>query len=116
MSHSRWMDAERAVMSRWAASAPCVVLAVLIGLGTGDAPAQSVRCGERAAMVDHLRARYGETRISFGVRDEKRVVELYANTRSGSWTVLMTDTAGRSCLMAAGEGFQHPGPETGRPI
>ena len=77
-------------------------------LSAGHAGAQMV-CGARPEILARLEGTYGESRRSFGLQEGKAVVELYANDETGTWTILTTDTQGRTCLMAAGEGFEAPG-------
>lgn len=69
------------------------------------AEAQMV-CGKRDSIIAQLQKKYGETRRSVGVQQGRGVVEIYASAETGSWTILVTDTRGKSCLMAAGEAFQ----------
>ncbi len=71
----------------------------------GGAQAQMI-CGERDAIVAQLERTYGETRRSVGVQQGRAVVEVYASDKTGSWTILVTDTAGKTCLIAAGEAFE----------
>jgi hypothetical protein len=90
-----------------------IFLSVLLGctlagaaLAASPAGAQSV-CGPRADIVRQLGERYGETRQSLGLAGGRGVVELYANSESGSWTILVTSPQGTACLMAAGDSFEH---------
>ena len=69
------------------------------------ASAQTV-CGKRNDIVTQLHKKYGEERQYIGVQQGRGVVETYANTETGSWTILVTDPRGMSCLMAAGEAFE----------
>lgn len=85
------------------AKATALAFAVVLGLGL-PAAARSV-CGERAAVVAELERRYGETRRSVGLQQGRGVIEVWASERTGSWTILLTDAEGRTCLMAAGEAF-----------
>jgi len=71
----------------------------------GAANAQTV-CGKRADIIHQLENKYGETRRSLGVQRGRGVIEIYASAKTGSWTILLTDPRGRSCLMAAGEAFE----------
>ena len=79
-------------------------IAVAASLGAA-AEAQTV-CGERAAIVAQLERKYGETRRSIGLQQDRAVIEVYASDKTGSWTILVTDTAGKSCLIAAGDAFE----------
>jgi hypothetical protein len=69
------------------------------------AEARSV-CGERADVVAELERRYGETRRSVGLQQGRGIVEVWASERTGSWTILVTDAGGQTCLMAAGEAYE----------
>jgi hypothetical protein len=81
-----------------------VLIAALIVLPT-TTTAQMV-CGSRGDIVKQLEKKYGETRRSVGLQQGRGVVEIFASKETGSWTILVTDTRGKSCLMAAGEAFQ----------
>ncbi len=79
--------------------------AIVLAATSGTAEAQMV-CGKRDAIVAQLERKYGETRRSVGLQQGRAVVEVYASETTGSWTILVTDTAGKSCLMAAGDAFE----------
>lgn len=68
--------------------------------------AQGMVCGVRDKIVQQLEERYGETALSRGVARGSGIVEMYVNPESGSWTIVVTNTKGMSCLMAAGEAFE----------
>lgn len=80
-------------------------LTAALAAAGGPASAQMI-CGERSAVVAELESRYGETRRSIGLEQGRGVVEVYASEETGSWTILVTNTAGRTCLIAAGEAFE----------
>jgi len=76
-------------------------------LATGHAFAQSPRnCGERDSIVARLADGYGESRKSIGLGTANRVVETYANSETGSWTITMTMPNGTMCLMASGHAYE----------
>ena len=84
-----------------------VSIAALMTMGVlaGTAHAQAV-CGKRTDIVKQLEKKYGETRKSVGVQQGRGVVEVYASEKTGSWTILVTNPRGMTCLMAAGEAFE----------
>ena len=63
-------------------------------------------CGERNDIIKQLKSKYGEIAQSRGLTRGTGLVELFANSNSGSWTIVITNPAGTSCLMAAGEAFE----------
>ena len=81
------------------------LMAALVALSAGAAPAQGMLCGLRADIVAELESRFGETRRSYGFSRSQGVFEVFASD-SGSWTILLTRPSGTSCLMASGEAFE----------
>ena len=63
------------------------------------------RCGPRAEVLEMLGERYEETRRGIGVAGPTQVLEVFASVE-GSWTVLVTDPEGRSCMVASGRGWE----------
>lgn len=70
------------------------------------ANAQSQRCGPRAAIVEKLAERYGETRQSMGLAANNAVIEVFASTETGTWTITVTGTNGLTCLVASGQAYE----------
>jgi hypothetical protein len=70
----------------------------------GMAQAQSALCGERTAIVDQLKTKYQETRQAIGLISNMSAAELYVSEK-GTWTMLMTLTNGKSCIIAAGHSW-----------
>ena len=65
------------------------------------------RCGPRDEVVSALAETYSETRHAIGLADgAEQVIELFANTETGSWTITMTQAQGVTCLVAAGDQFE----------
>ena len=53
--------------------------------------------------MELLKQRFGETRQALGVSaDARRIVELFV-APDGSWTIVVTDAHGRSCIVLSGE-------------
>ena len=78
-------------------------LALLLGLAAPAIAEQ--RCGPRAEVIEMLGERYEETRRGIGMAGSTQVLEVFASTE-GTWTVLVTDPEGRSCLVASGEAWE----------
>ena len=77
-------------------------------LATDHASAQQNRnCAHRAVVIERLAAQFGETRQSVGLGGKNQVVEMFASTDSGSWTIIVSSPAGLSCVVAAGLGFEN---------
>ena len=56
-------------------------------------------------MVELLLNRFDETPRAIGMIDDRRIMQVYA-APGGSWTILVTTSAGQSCILAAGKGFE----------
>ena len=73
---------------------------------TGDVAAQGRNCAPRAAVVERLATGYGETRQSVGLGSNNAVVEVFASTETGSWTITVTMPGGLTCLVASGQSYE----------
>ncbi|MEM8789830.1 MAG: hypothetical protein AAGE76_16370 [Pseudomonadota bacterium] len=97
-----------------------IALATLAAIALpAQAVAQGRACGDRERIIERLQAKYGETRTGAGLASSNGVVEIFASTETGTWTILITAPSGRACLMAAGENWQgNPGDVTksGHPV
>lgn len=62
------------------------------------------RCGPRGAIVKVLAGKYQENRRAMGLINEQAVLELFTSPK-GTWTMLVTDQRGRTCIIAAGDAW-----------
>lgn len=63
-------------------------------------------CAQRDQILDRLTSKYGESRQSIGLAPNTGVVEVFASTETGTWTILMTTPNGVTCLIASGQAFE----------
>ena len=70
--------------------------------GTGFAAA---KCGDHDEIVKTLSAKYQENRRAMGIVSAQSVMEIFMSPK-GTWTMLVTNTKGASCIVAAGEAWQ----------
>ncbi|MCH2077939.1 MAG: hypothetical protein MK180_13860 [Rhodobacteraceae bacterium] len=85
-------------------------LALLVGvtalvLSTTSTQAQA-NCAERDQVLERLSARYGESRQSVGVAANQSLVEVFANSGTGSWSITVTMPNGTTCLVASGTSYE----------
>ena len=64
------------------------------------------RCAAHDAVAENLATQYGEVRRSIGLAQDNTVMELYAATETGTWTLTVTLPNGQTCLVAAGHNFE----------
>jgi hypothetical protein len=65
----------------------------------------AAKCGARDDFVKALATKYKETRHVMAIVNSQTVMEIFTSPE-GTWTVLITDTAGKACITAAGENWQ----------
>ena len=90
-----------------------LITAVALGaavISASAATAQSLggpmACGERQAMVQRLAHTFGEVQKGAGLVNAGQLVEVWRSDDTGTWTILMTDPEGMSCIVAAGEAWR----------
>ena len=76
-------------------------------LAAQDVSAQTRNCADHAQVVERLAERYGESRQSIGLGSDNSMVEVFASSETGSWTITVTMPGGQTCLVAAGQAYQH---------
>ena len=78
------------------------------------ATAQSV-CGDRAEIIKVLSNKYKELPAAFGIAGQRNLAELFVS-KTGSWTMLMPQPKGVTCILATGQGWEElPKPTPGKP-
>lgn len=78
--------------------------ALAIGL-IATASTASASCGAREVLIQGLESKYSEKLAARGLQQNARgsaIVEIWASEDSGTFTVLMTNANGQSCIMASG--------------
>jgi hypothetical protein len=78
--------------------------AALLAAGTASTQAQQ-NCGPHGDLVAHLGDRYQERQLGYGTVGNFAIMEIYVSD-TGTWTVIVTDVAGKSCIVAAGEAWE----------
>ncbi|GGG81505.1 hypothetical protein GCM10011415_33840 [Salipiger pallidus] len=74
---------------------------------TGTAQAQGARaCAPRDQVVSKLTEKYGETRQSIGLGSNNAMMEVYASSETGTWTITVTSAGGMTCLVASGQAYE----------
>lgn len=84
---------------------------VLLGAATAmlvasSASAQQAVCGDRNEIITRLEQGYKESNTGLGLSASGGVVELYTSEK-GTWTLMLTQPNGVSCLIAAGDHWEH---------
>lgn len=96
--------------SPWAAKAILIgfvaALAILASAAVGSNPAQAqVNCDVRKTLLAKLHNGYEEQPVASGLASTGNLVELLISA-GGSWTILITNPNGITCIAAVGEDWQ----------
>ncbi|HUE47295.1 MAG TPA: hypothetical protein VMO81_13675 [Aestuariivirgaceae bacterium] len=67
--------------------------------------AQDTPCAERTNVVDTLDTQYKESPRAIGLVSQEAVLEIFVSD-TGTWTVVVTDPQGVSCVLAAGQSWE----------
>lgn len=74
---------------------------------TYELAAQTRNCATHEAVTARLAEKYGESRQVIAMTSDQSVMEVYASADTGSWTVTITRAGQLTCLVAAGQNYQH---------
>lgn len=92
-------------------------IAVLALTQTGIADVtDTAKCGEREELAEILKDKFDQHPVGVGLSHQStQAFEVFASN-DGSWTVMMTQTNGKTCIMAGGHSWQDvPKPVPGVP-
>ena len=76
-----------------------------LALSTPSAQGQFI-CGGHSDLVAGLAQAFQQKQIGYGVVGEAAIVEIYV-AANGTWSMLVTDVKGRSCIFATGDGWEN---------
>lgn len=67
------------------------------------APADAApACHRYREVVDALAQSYSERPVAFGVQSDGTLMQIFASAGGETWTVVLTDATGQSCVVAEG--------------
>jgi hypothetical protein len=92
----------------------CALLFSTLYASAVEAQSQGqAQCGPREEVAKVLNAKFQESQRAIGLINEKAVMEVYISPK-GTWTMVVTNEAGMSCVLAAGEAWdEKPTPVAG---
>jgi hypothetical protein len=64
----------------------------------------TLQCAERSRMIHFLNSYYQEGRVGMGTSGQA-IMETWANSETGTWTVTMTMATGVMCIIASGQNW-----------
>jgi hypothetical protein len=82
-----------------------VLLAAAMAIPATDTAAAPA-CGPRSELLKQLSQRYSEAPVAVGLASDGSLIELLTSGNGASWTLIVSQPHGPSCLIAAGESWQ----------
>src|SRR5262245_32207677 len=88
----------------------CLVGIALLAGGPGSAQQIGtevrVPCHRYDEIARQLGHRYREAPVSLGVQTNGNLLQVFASSESGTWTILSTSPTGMTCVIAAGKSWE----------
>jgi len=94
---------------RWRAGGRLLAAAALLGAvvaGSTAARADPQVCGARTEILAELTKRYSEAPVAVGLANSGVLVEVLSSDNGATWTIIVSQPDGVSCLVAAGKEWQ----------
>lgn len=93
------------VMRRITEVALSTFILILAAILFAPAVAAQAVCGSHQSVSEKLKKSYTETPVSMGVTTTGGIIEVFVSPE-GSWTLVVTQPNGMSCLIAAGQDWE----------
>ncbi|MEO5373166.1 MAG: hypothetical protein H7840_02675 [Alphaproteobacteria bacterium] len=81
------------------------LLALLPLLGAAAETGAEPMCDDHRSIVEALAKGYAERLSAVGIAGGAGVLEVFASS-AGTWSIVVTDPGGQSCIMAVGTGWE----------
>ena len=91
-----------------------IASALLFGAAATAPPAHAMNCAQRDAVVERLKSVYSEALTAGGLQGRQAnttMTEVWTSESSGTFTVIVTNPQGVSCVVAAGTDWFQTIPE-----
>lgn len=82
-----------------------ITTGLLFGMAATAPPAMAANCAMHDTVVERLKSRYSEVLTAGGLQGTQNtatLIEVWASKESGTFTVIVTNPQGISCVVAAG--------------
>ncbi len=83
-----------------------VAAALPLTVQQATAHGHTQQCDKRAKVLGHLAQKYREAPVAVGVTNSGGLVEVLTTGDGNTWTIIVSNPDGLSCLVAAGEGWR----------
>jgi hypothetical protein len=76
-------------------------------MAANPASAQNRNCADHDKLTERLASGFGESRQVIAMNADSSVLEVFASDETGTWTITVTKAGGLTCIVAAGQHYQH---------
>ena len=83
-----------------------VILFLLLWPFPAQSQSENFTCEPRSKALETIKNNYGETLVAYGLDISGRLVELYRNPETKTWTMLLSFTKEVSCLVGIGRNLE----------
>ncbi len=91
----------------WILVASFAAAALMGPLGAhAQTQSQTQLCDQRADIIGSLAEKYREAPVAIGVTSTGGIVEVLTTSDGATWSIIVSNPNGTSCLVAAGEGWR----------
>lgn len=88
-----------------------VTAALVFGAAATAPPAfAQTACGPREHIVGRLHQQFAENLTGGGLQTAQSLLELWTSAKTGTWTLIVTQTNGISCIVASGTNWHQEAP------
>lgn len=104
------MEGDKVALERTILTIGVILLTLsLAAMAPAGQAQEASHCAPRERVIDRLATTYGETRRAMGLGTNNAVIEVFASSDSGSWTITVTLPSGMTCLVASGQAYETMG-------
>jgi len=79
------------------------LIATLVFIGMALPANAQMACGKRDDILQRLSGKFSEAPVAMGLSNTGGVIEVLSSAEGGTWTIILTEPGGLTCLLAAGE-------------
>ena len=83
-----------------------LLLSIALAVSFSTTTALAYMCGDRNFAVRVLADKHGESKVATGMVNENYPTEIYTTIYGSTWTILLTGTDSRSCLVATDQNLK----------
>lgn len=83
--------------------AAALALTVLL---TGQEAAAAAPCADHDKVTKELADRWSEVPVSLGLAGDGKLLQVFSTEDGATWTLVLTEPGGKSCVVASGRHWQ----------